>query len=123
MYAIGIQTLFFSGCIISSSTALKFSAIIYVKYLTLIDYENFKNRPQILLFWLLKFRIETGSVRQSLPVCPRKSYNTALSRYISHFQASKSEFIGINMFKRYIVDFSKNLENSDFLKMRKNLIS
>ena len=34
----------------------------------------------------------------------------------------KSEFIGINMFKRYIVDFSKNLENSDFLKMRKKII-
>ena len=24
------------------------------------------------------------------------------------------------MFKRYIVDFSKNLENSEFLKLRKN---
>ena len=41
--------------------------------------------------------------------------------YISHFKAPKSEFIGINMFKRYIVDFSKNLENSDFLKMRKKI--
>ena len=80
----------------------------------MIDYENFKNCPQILLFWSLKFGIETGSVRQLWPVCPRKSYNTALSMYISHFKASKSEFIGINMFKRYIVDFSKNLENSDF---------
>ena len=59
------QTLFFSSCIISSSMALKYSAIIYVKYLTLIDFENFKNRPRILSFWSLKFGIETGSVRQS----------------------------------------------------------
>ena len=28
----------------------------------------------------------------------------------------------VNLFKRYIVDFSKNLENSDFLKMRKKFI-
>ena len=34
----------------------------------------------------------------------------------------KVNFTGINMFKRYIVDFSKNLENSDFfLKSVKNL--
>ena len=33
----------------------------------------------------------------------------------------KVNFTGINMFKRYIIDFSKNLETIDFLKMRKKL--
>ena len=31
----------------------------------------------------------------------------------------KVNLTGINMFKRHIVDFSKNFENSEFLKMRK----
>ena len=44
------------------AAALKFSAIIFVKNLTLIDFEIFKNRPQILLLWSLQFGIETGSV-------------------------------------------------------------
>ena len=35
----------------------------------------------------------------------------------------KVNFTGINMFKRYIVDFSQNLENSDFLKMSKKFIN
>ena len=35
----------------------------------------------------------------------------------------KVNFTGMNMFKRYIVDFSKNLENCDVLKMRKKFIN
>ena len=36
----------------------------------------------------------------------------------------KENLTGINMFKKHIVDFSKkNLENSDFLKMRKKSTS
>ena len=35
----------------------------------------------------------------------------------------KVNITGINMLKRYIVDFSKNFENSDFLKMRKKSTS
>ena len=33
----------------------------------------------------------------------------------------KVNLTGINMFKRHIVDFSKNFKNRDFLKMPKNL--
>ena len=64
LHAICIQTLFFSGCVIISSMALKFSAIIYVLYYTLINFENLKNHPQILLFCSLEIGIETGSVNQ-----------------------------------------------------------
>ena len=35
----------------------------------------------------------------------------------------KMNLTGINMFKRRIVDFSKNFKNSDFLKMRKKSTS
>ena len=35
----------------------------------------------------------------------------------------KVNLSGINMFKRHIVDFSGNLENSDFLEMRKKSTS
>ena len=36
---------------------------------------------------------------------------------------NKMILTGINMFKRHIVDFPKNLENSDFLKIRKKSTS
>ena len=47
-----------------------------------------------------------------------------LFRSIFHISMPhKVNLTGIRIFKRYIIDFSKNLENSDFLKMRKKSTS
>ena len=55
MHAICIQNLFYSECLIISSTALKCSAIIYVQYTTLIKFVEFKNRPQVSVFFFFFF--------------------------------------------------------------------
>ena len=59
-------------------------------------------------------------------VCDSRDLFVLENRIIQLFRVTflismphKVNLIGINMFKRHIVDFSKNLENSDFLKIRK----
>ena len=63
-------------------------------------------------------------------VCGSRDLFVLENRIIQLFQdislismPHKVNLTGINMFKRHIVEFSKHLENSDFLKMRKKSTS